>query len=152
MSGKDDMWSRLQREATGEEPETTKEKEPQPEEDEPYILPQLIPEKYMAFRLGKRRERLLIARAAQPMRFPAYHQLMDISFDQARQEGFIMFFHAMTVVVEGKNLWPVVHAISNGRCAGIYQYHKRVYPSLPDPSEPLIEVIKIEPPAFLTEN
>jgi hypothetical protein len=61
------------------------------------------------------------------MRFPVYHELRDINFDQAYQQGFNLFFHAMTVEVTGENLWPVVHAIASGRCAAIYEFHADLY-------------------------
>jgi hypothetical protein len=152
MSEKDDIFAKFR---TPEEPRNTAGSEPEPEpsdDDEPYILPPLRPDNYTAFRLGKRRERLLIARAAEPMRFPAYHELRDISFDQAHQQGFYLFFQAMTVSVLGKNLWPVVHAISNSRCASIYEYNAKLFPALPAKDEPLIERIKLLPPESLAED
>ena len=157
MSEADDIFAKFRSTEGGQDEakprNTAGEPEPEPaDDDEPYILPPLRPEKYMAFRLGKRRERLLIDRAAQPMRFPAYHELRDISFDQAYQQGFHLFFQAMTVTVMGKNLWPVVHAISSGRCAALYEYHAKLYPKPPAKGEPLIESIKLEPPALLAEN
>jgi hypothetical protein len=156
MRDKDDTFAHFRR-AAGQEPEQTSTAQPAPEpeandNEEPYRLPSLHPDKYTAFRLGKRRERLLIARAGQPMRFPAYHELRDISFDQAYQQGFNLFFHAMTVEVTGKSLWPVVHAISCGRCEGIFEYHAKLYPALPAKGEPLIESIKIEPPVALSDE
>ena len=156
MSDRDDDVLAFFKKAAGEEPEerrsTAGELEPEASgDDEPYTLPPLRPDKYTAFRLGKRRERLLIARATQPFRCPAYHELRDTSFDQACQEGFYLFFHAMTVEVIGKNLWPVWHAVSSNRCAAIYEYHAKLYPALPAKGEPLIESIKIEPPVALAD-
>ena len=141
--------------AAGQEPEprsTAGGPEATNDDDEPYILPSLRPEKYTAFRLGKRRERLLIDRAAQPMRFPAYHELRDISFDQAFQQGGFLFFQAMTVEIMGKNLWPVFHAIYSSRCAAVYEYHAKLYPAPPAKGEPLIESIKLLPPEPLAED
>jgi hypothetical protein len=120
--------------------------------EEPYILPPLRPDRhYTAFRLGKRRERLRIDRAAQPMRFPSYFQLEDISFDQSHQIGFHLFFRAMTVTVKGQNLWPVVHAISSGRCEAIHEYHAKLYDP-PAKGEPIIESITITQPAALDDE
>lgn len=155
----DNVFSFFQRKAIGREPEETPQRktgdDPEPEatgDDEPYVLPQLRPDDYAAFRLGKRRERLLIDRAGGPMRFPAYHELRDISFDQVHQQAFYLFFQAMTVEVTGRNLWPVVHAISNGRCAAVYEYHAKLYPAPPAKGEPIIESIKLEPPAPLADS
>jgi hypothetical protein len=78
--------------------------------------------------------------------------LRDISFDQAHQQGFYLFFWAMTVEVMGKNLWPVVHAISSGRCEAVYQYHAKRYPSPPAKGEPQIESIKLSPPVALADD
>ena len=120
--------------------------------EEPYVLPPLRPHRhYMAFRLGKRRERLRIDRAVKPMRFPSYHYLEDISFDQEQQLGFHLFFNNMTVTVRGKYLWPVVHAISSGRCEAIHEYHAKVYDP-PAKGEPVIESIAITPPATLADD
>jgi hypothetical protein len=157
MSDKDDVFAYFKKAAGEPEPEALRntaggEPEPTDDEDEPYVLPPLRPQKYTAFRLGKRRERLLIDRAAQPMRFPAYHELRDISFDQAQQQGFHLFFQAMTVEVIGKNLWPVVHAISSGRCAAVYEYHAKLYPAPPAKGEPFIESIKLLPPEALADD
>jgi hypothetical protein len=119
---------------------------------DPYTLPPLRPQEYTAFRLGKRRERLLIDRAAAPMRFPAYHQLEDISFDQTLQQVFSLFFHEMTVEIMGENLWPVAHAIASGRCEAIYEYHAKLYPAPPAKGEPVIRSIKIVPPVVPADN
>jgi hypothetical protein len=155
MSGSDDAFAFFKK-AAGVEPESESTAGgPGPEttgDDEPYILPPLRPEKYTAFRLGKRRERLIIDRAASPMRFPAYHELRDISFDQAYQLGFNLFFQAMTVEITGKNLWPVVHAIASGRCQAVYEYHAKLYPAPPEKGEPWIESIKLLPPVALADD
>ena len=129
------------------EPEAGDEYDP-----DPYILPPLRPEKYTAIRLGKRRERLLIDRASHPMRFPAYHELRDISFDQAFQQGFNLFYQGMTVEITGKNLWPVAHAISCGRCEAVYEYHAKLYPARPAKGEPIIESINLSPPVALADD
>jgi hypothetical protein len=120
--------------------------------EEPYILPPLRPDRqYVAFRLGKRRERLRIDRATQPMRFPAYCYLVDIKFDSSQQIGFVMYFTSMTVEVLGKNLWPVVHAISSGRCEAIHEYHSKIYDA-PPKGAPIIESIKLTPPEALADD
>ena len=156
MTDRDDDVLAFFRKATGEDPKSKTaahdEAESERDDDEAYVLPTIRPDRYIAFRLGKRRERLLIDRASHPMRFPAYHALLDINFDQVHQEGFNLFFHAMTVEVTGKNLWPVVHAISNGRCAAIYEYHAKLYPALPAKEEPLIESITLMPPVALADD
>ena len=157
MSDEDNVFEFFQK-AAGQEP---KPKNAPPshvdsleteEEDEPYVLPPLRPEKYTAFRLGKRRERLLIARATQPFRFPAYHELKDINFDQDFQQGFNLFYHGMTVEVIGENLWPVAHAIASGRCDAIYEYHAKLYPTPPAKGDQFIKSIKLEPPAALADD
>ena len=91
----------------------------------------------------KARDRARIVRATQPMRFPVYHELRDINFDQAYQQGFNLFFHAMTVEVMGENLWPVGHAIASGRCAAIYEFHADLYPAPPPKGRPIIKSIKV---------
>lgn len=120
--------------------------------EEPYVLPPLRPDRhYGAFRLGKRRERLRIDRAVMPMRFPAYCYLIDINFDASHQVGFHLFFTSMTIKVTGKNLWPVVHAISSGRCEAIHEYHSKLYDP-PEKGEPIIEKIEILPPSALDDE
>ena len=162
MSEKD-IFAGFMREATGEagtkKTPGRKQKEPQaaPEMDdedaEPYELLPLRPEDYKAFQLGKRRgERLIIYRASQPMRFPVYHELRDISFDQAFQQGGFLFFHAMTVEIMGRNLWPVFHAIGSTRCAAIYEYHAKLYPAPASEGEPQIDSIKLLPPEPLADD
>lgn len=158
MSDREDVFAFFKK-AAGEEPEPKPAKpsavaalEAEADDDEPYILPPLRPEQYTAFRLGKRRERLMIARAAQPLRFPFYHELRDISFEQEFQQGFNLFFQAMTVEIIGENLWPVAHAIASGRCDGIYEYHAKLYPALPASGYPLIRSIVIAPPVALADD
>ncbi len=154
MSERDDPFAFFKKSAGMVEPgprNTAGEPEPF-EEEEPYILPPLRPQSYTAFRLGKRRERMFIDRAAKPMRFPAYHELRDISFDQTHQQGGYLYFQAMTVEIMGRDLWPVFHAIASGRCAAVYEYHAKLYPAKPANGEPLIESIKLLPPEALADD
>ena len=154
MSAKDGIFAGFIKTATGEQPEPEGHvKQSELPDDEPYVLPPIRPDNYTAFRLGKRRERLLIAPATQPFQFPFYHELTDISFDQEYQLGFILFFHAMTVEVLGQNLWPVAHAITSSRCDAIYEYHEKHWPDFSGKTgEPFIKSITIGPPVKLVAD
>ena len=48
----------------------------------------------------------------------------------------------MIVEVTGRNLEPVVHAISYGNCGCIREFHPKLY-DRPAPGEPVIETIHI---------
>ena len=97
---------------------------------------------YVAHEVRERAERLHIMRAAGPSRFPSYGYLLDISFDHHLQSAFTLVYTFMLVEVTGRNLAPVVHAISFGTCERIREFHPKLYDP-PGISEPLIQAIAI---------
>jgi len=97
---------------------------------------------YVAFEVREGTDRLHIHRATQPSRYPGYHYLLDIVFDHDFGSMFTLIYSFMVVEVTGKNLEPVVHAISYGNCARIHEFHRNHYDSPPQ-GDPLIEKIVI---------
>lgn len=96
---------------------------------------------YRAFDLGDNATRLEIRRAAEPSRYPAYHYLLDMNADRFHQAAFSLVYNFMLVTVKGRNLAPVVHAISFGNCERITEFSAREHDK-PDAGEPLIESIE----------
>ena len=97
---------------------------------------------YGAFDTLDHPARLHIMRGAGPSRFPAYSYLLDMSFDHHLQSAFTLVYTFMIVEVTGRNLGPIVHAISSSKCERIREYHAKLYDP-PGSGEPVIEKIVV---------
>jgi hypothetical protein len=122
-----------------------------PSTEDGFAIPAVHPDRhYVAFKIGKRPERIHIDRAIKPSRFLAYHYLVDMNFDPALESIFTLFYTSATVEVTGDRLWPIVYAIWHGRCESIHAYHPELYE--PPPSGlPMIDAITISTPSLPRE-
>ncbi len=121
------------------------EQQPEPPRRTPEdnVLPLVRPDRtYVAFDNRDRAERMHIHCATQPSRYPNYHHLLDIIFDHDHQGAFTLVYSFMVVEVIGRNLAPVVHAISFSNCGSICEFHKKHYDP-PAGHEPFIESITV---------
>jgi hypothetical protein len=121
--------------------ERQEERERTPEIEMP--PPLVIPDDrvYRPFENRSRPESLILFCAKLPSQMPAYHHLMNISFDHHHGQTFTLFYPFMAVNVTGHRLAEIVHALNFRRCAIIREWHRDLY----DPPERGLAVIeKIE--------
>ena len=70
------------------------------------------PDEYVAFDAKDNVDRLLIRSAKEQARSPGYGYLLDIAHDGPYGTNFVLYYSFMlTVLVEGRNLQPVVMAL-----------------------------------------
>ncbi len=103
------------------------------------------PSEYAAFGAKDRVTRLQLRRVLNPWRSPAYSNLLDISYDGEHGLNFVLVYGFMFVLVRGKNLQAVVHAIQEGTAEFIQQFDADQWQE-PAPGAPLIESIEIAQP------
>jgi len=96
---------------------------------------------YIPFDIREHINRMHIHCATQPSHNPNYHHLLDIVFDHAFQGVFTLVYSFIIIEVTGRNLGPIVHAISYEHCACIREYHKKLYD--PPTGETVIESITV---------
>lgn len=97
---------------------------------------------YTAFEIRENAERLHLKCATGPSRFPGYNYLLDIVYDHDFGSIFTLIYSFMVVEVTGKNLGPIVHAISFRNCDRVREFHRKLYDP-PIAGEPIVEMIKI---------
>ena len=102
------------------------------------------PEEYVAFDAKDKVDRLSIRQANAPYRTPAYGYLLDITHDGPYGTNFVLYYSfMMMVMVEGKNLQPVIMAIQMGTAEFIQEYDPDRWPKPKDSKAPFIESIKV---------
>ena len=102
------------------------------------------PDEYMAFDAKDNVERLSIRQADRQARTPSYGYLLDIAHDGAGTSFMLYYSFMMLVLVEGRNLQPVIMAIQMGTAEFIQEYDSQRWP-MPskDSKTPFIESIKV---------
>lgn len=102
------------------------------------------PSEYVAFDAKDKIERLSIRHANAESRTPSYGYLLDITHDGPFGTNFVLYYSFMMVVmVEGKNLQPVIMAIQMGTAEFIQEYDPDRWPMPKDSKAPFIESIKV---------
>jgi hypothetical protein len=106
--------------------------------------PPKTPDEYVAFDAKDKVDRLSIRQANQQSRTPAYCYLLDITHDGPYGTNFVLYYSFMLMVlVEGKNLQPVIMAIQMGTADFIQEYDPDRWPKPNDSKAPFIESIKV---------
>lgn len=106
--------------------------------------PPKTPAEYVAFDAKDKVERLSIRQANLQSRTPAYGYLLDITHDGPYGTNFVLYYSFMMVVmVEGKNLQPVIMAVQMGTADFIQEYDPDRWPMPKDGKAPFIESIKV---------
>lgn len=101
------------------------------------------PEKYLAYEAKDRVLRLKIRSVRAPVYSPGYHILLNLVYDGEHGTHFMLVYTVMMVLVRGRNLQKVVHAIENGMADYIQEYDPERWPK-PDADAPLIESVLIK--------
>lgn len=101
------------------------------------------PEEYVAFDAKDKVERLSIRQADRQARTPSYGYLLDIAHDEAGTSFMLYYSFMMMVLVEGRNLHPVIMAIQMGTAEFIQEYDPARWQKPKDPKAPFIESIKV---------
>lgn len=97
---------------------------------------------YKAFEIRERAaERLEIRRVLGETHAPSYRYLMDVSFNGQYGTELLLVYSFLLVKIKGKNLQPVIHAILEGRCAFIQDFHSNEF-APPQENEPVIASIE----------
>ncbi len=138
----DDMrlWAQPRQQPFPERREREGDRQPSETEMPP---PLVIPDDrvYKPYENRSRPESLILFCSKLPSQMPAYHHLMNISFDHHHGQTFTLFYPFMAVNVTGHRLAEIVHAVNFRRCAIIREWHRDLY----DPPERGLCVIeKIE--------
>jgi hypothetical protein len=106
--------------------------------------PPKAPVEYMAFDAKDNVDRLSIRQANAQSRTPGYAYLLDITHDGPFGTNFVLYYSFMMVVmVEGKNLQPVIIALQLGKAEFIQEYDPDRWPMPKDSKAPFIESIKV---------
>jgi hypothetical protein len=101
------------------------------------------PEEYMAFDAKDKVERLSIRQADRQARTPSYGYLLDIAHDEPGTSFMLYYSFMMMVLVEGRNLRPVIMAIQMGTAEFIQEYDPARWVKPKDEKAPFIESIQI---------
>jgi len=106
--------------------------------------PLVVPEGYVAFDAKDKVDRLSIRQANLQSRTPAYGYLLDITHDGPYGTNFVLYFSFMMVVlVEGRNLQPIIKAVQMGTAEFIQEYDADRWPKPEDEKAPFIESITV---------
>lgn len=101
-------------------------------------------DEYAAFVAKDKVERLSIRQANSQARSPSYGYLLDIAHDGSYGTNFVLYYSfMMVVVVEGRNLQPVIMALQMGTAEFIQEFDADRWQKPKDETAPLIESIKI---------
>lgn len=124
-----------------------KQQSPELPEDAGMPPPLVVPGNrvYVAYENRSRPESLILFCATLPSQFPAYHHLMNMSFDHHYAQLITLFYPFMTVNIRGQRLSEVAHAINFRRCAIVREWHADLY-DLADRSKPFIDNIAVMTP------
>lgn len=101
------------------------------------------PEEYQAFDAKDKVERLSIRYANQQARTPSYGYLLDIGHDEQGTSFILYYSFMMMVLVEGRNLKPVIMAIGMGTADFIQEFDSARWSKPKDDKAPFIESIKL---------
>jgi hypothetical protein len=102
------------------------------------------PDEYVAFDAKDKVDRLQIRQANAQARSPGYGYLLDIAHDGPYGTNFVLYYSfMMMVLVEGRNLQPVVMALQMGTADFIQEYDPDKWPMPKDEKAPFIESIQI---------
>ena len=102
------------------------------------------PEEYVAFDAKDKVDRLSIRQANLKSRTPAYCYLLDITHDGPFGTNFVLYYSfMMMVLVEGKNLQPVIMAVQMGTADFIQEYDPDRWAKPKDSKAPFIESITV---------
>jgi hypothetical protein len=102
------------------------------------------PDEYVAFDAKDKVDRLQIRQANAQARSPGYGYLLDIAHDGPYGTNFVLYYSfMMMVLVEGRNLQPVVMALQMGTADFIQEYDSDKWPKPKDEKAPFIESIQI---------
>jgi len=101
-------------------------------------------DQYVAFDAKDNVERLLIRRANAESRSPGYGSLLDITHDGPYGTNFVLYYSfMMMVLVEGRNLQPVITALQMGTAEFIQEYDPDRWQKPKDEKAPFIESITV---------
>ena len=102
------------------------------------------PDEYVAFDAKDKVDRLVIRQANAQARSPGYGYLLDITFDGPYGTNFVLVYSfMMLVLVEGKNLQPVIKALQMGTADFIQEFDADRWQKPKDDKAPFIESIKV---------
>ncbi|HLZ15705.1 MAG TPA: hypothetical protein VKQ08_01645 [Cyclobacteriaceae bacterium] len=101
------------------------------------------PEEYVAFDAKDKVDRLSIRKADLQARTPAYGYLLDVAHDEPGTSFMLYYSFMMIVLVEGRNLRPVIMAIQMGTAEFIQEYDPVRWAKPKDEKAPFIESIQI---------
>ena len=104
------------------------------------------PEEYVAFKGRDTVERLDIHSTKNPSHSPIYGQLLNVIYDRIKFTNFILHYQFVMVMVEGRNLRPVIQAIKKGRADFIQEFDPKQWAKPTDQNAPFIELIEIDVP------
>jgi hypothetical protein len=122
--------------------------EPDPEAG---VSEALGPRQYQAFETAPRPARLIIQCSNGPSHSPAYPLLVNVIFDRRFGGSFVLVYNFMAVIVTGRNLGPMVHAINKHRCTAITEYDPQAFEHPPGDA-PVIERIEVQAGAAMGEQ
>jgi hypothetical protein len=106
--------------------------------------PPQAPTAYLAFDAKDNVDRLSIRQANSQSRSPGYAYLLDITHDGPFGTNFVLYYSFMLVVmVEGRNLLPVIQALQMGSAEFIQEFDPDRWEVPTDSKAPFIESIKI---------
>jgi hypothetical protein len=101
------------------------------------------PVEYAAFATKDRVERLKIKLANESTRAPGYNNLLEVVYDGPYGKTFTLNFNFLIVMVEGKNLQPIIMALLAGTADFIQEFDPRIWEKPADSKKPIIEFIKV---------
>lgn len=100
-------------------------------------------DEYLAFDAKDKVERLSIRKADRQARTPAYGYLLDIAHDELGTSFILYYSFMMMVLVEGRNLKPVIMAIQMGTADFIQEYDPARWEKPKDDKAPFIKSIQL---------
>jgi len=96
---------------------------------------------YKAFDTRERApERLEIRRVLGETHAPSYRYLMDVAFNGEFGTELLLVYSFLLVKIKGRNLYPIIRALLEGRCAFLQDFHPNEF-APPQGNEPVIESI-----------
>jgi|ERR1700722_917551 len=101
------------------------------------------PDKYLAYEAKDRVLRLKIRSVHAPVHSPGYHLLLNLVYDGEHGTHFMLVYTVLMVLVRGRNLQKVVHAIENGMADYIQEYDPARWPK-PEENAAVIESVEIQ--------
>jgi hypothetical protein len=96
---------------------------------------------YAAFDV-KRTMRLEIKRAVGMSQAPAYRALLNVGYNGDQGTEIVLYYTFMVIKIKGKDMQEITHALIEGKCKIIREYHKNEYIA-PAPDAPIITSIEL---------